>query len=360
MPWAYLIVVGVIALAVVLTLRPVRRRPLLARLSFYLAVGTGELPFVVWWTLAALTALAAPGHRLLAWPGMLALALALLTAAGVVPILRRGLRAREVLEAALHDARLSPARRPRPWWRFVIWPWPTVPRAVRLVRDVAYGPHPAQSFDYYVRRRRPGRRAPVFIHLHGGGFVRGRKNRDARPLLHRLARHGWVSISADYRLLPEGEFPANLQDVQRLIAWVGEHAEELGADPERIVIAGSSAGAQLATLAGMSGEPVRGVVGLYGYYGRQRSRSTIPSDPRAYDGTAAPPFFIVHGDHDTYLSAFTARAFVAWLGQVSSQRVVYAELPGAQHGFDQFHSPRFAAVCDAVEDFATMVTRPVS
>lgn len=360
MPWAYLAVVGVVALAVAVTLRPVRRRPLLARLSFYLAVGTGELPFVVWWTLIALTVLAAAGHELFAWPGVLALGAAVVTAIGVVPVLRRGLRAREVLEDALHDARLSPARRPRPWWRFVVWPWPTVPRSVRLVRDVAYGPHRSQLFDYYVRRHRPGRRAPVFIHLHGGGFIRGRKNRDARPLLQRLARHGWVSISADYRLLPEGEFPANFDDVQRLIAWVREHAEELGADPDRIVIAGSSAGAQLAALAGMSGEPVRGVVGLYGYYGRQRTRSQIPSDPRAYDGSLAPPFFVVHGDRDTYLSAFTARAFVAWLGQVSAQPVVYAELPGAQHGFDQFVSPRFAAVCDAVEDFATMVTRSTS
>ncbi|RLV54756.1 alpha/beta hydrolase [Aeromicrobium phragmitis] len=360
MPWAYLLVVGVIALAVAMTVRPIRRGPRLAAFSFYLGVGTGELPFVIWWLLAALTALAAVGHRLFAWPAVLALVAALTTAAAVVPILVGGLRARPVLEAALHDARLSPARRPRPWWRFVFWPWPTVPRCVQHVRDVAYGPGRRHLLDLYVRTARPGSHAPVFLHLHGGGFTRGRKNRDARPLLHRLARHGWISVSATYRLLPEGEFPANLEDVQRLIAWVREHADELGADPDRIVIAGSSAGAHLATLAGLTGEPVRGVVALYGYYGRQRSTSSVPSDPRAYGSASAPPFFVVHGEHDTYLSPFSARAFVAWLGQVSGQRVVYAELPGAQHGFDQFYSPRFAAVCDAVEDFATAVTRTSS
>lgn len=355
MPWAYLVVVGVLALAVAVTLRPVRRPPLLARFSFCLGAATAELPFIVWWTLAAVTAPAAVEQRLLAWPGILALGSALFTAAGVAVILHRGLRARDVLEAALYDARLSPARRRRPWWRFVVWPWPTVPRSVRLVRDVSYGPHPSHVFDYYVRRHRPGRGAPVFLHLHGGGFVRGRKNRDARPLLQRLARHGWVGVTADYRLLPGGEFPSNLQDVQRLIAWLRDHGDALGVDPGRIVIAGSSAGAHLATLAGISGAPVRGVVGLYGYYGRQRSGSTVPSDPRPYAGSHAPPFLVVHGDSDTYLDASTARAFVAWLGQVSPQPVMYAELPGAQHGFDRFVSPRFAAVCDAVEDFATAV-----
>ena len=65
--------------------------------------------------------------------------------------------------------------------------------------------------------------------------------------------------------------------------------------------------------------------------------------------------FIVHGDHDTYTPVDSALALVDGLQTTSSRPVVYAELPGAQHSFDLFHSIRFEAVVDAIEAFAAHV-----
>jgi acetyl esterase/lipase len=79
----------------------------------------------------------------------------------------------------------------------------------------------------------------VLIHLHGGGFGSGRKNREARPLIYRLASQGWVCVSANYRLRPAARFPDQLIDVKKVIAWVREHGAEYGADPARVFVAGS-------------------------------------------------------------------------------------------------------------------------
>ncbi len=56
--------------------------------------------------------------------------------------------------------------------------------------------------------------APVLIHLHGGAFGTGRKNREARPLLYRLASQGWVCISANYRLGRATRFPEHVIDAR--------------------------------------------------------------------------------------------------------------------------------------------------
>jgi acetyl esterase/lipase len=64
---------------------------------------------------------------------------------------------------------------------------------------------------------------------------------------------------------------------------------------------------------------------------------------------------VAHGDHDSLLPVQTARLFADRLRSTSSSPVVYAELPGGQHGFDRFHSLRFEAVVDAIEAFAAWV-----
>ena len=93
---------------------------------------------------------------------------------------------------------------------------------------------------------------------------------------------------------------------------------------------------------------------MYGYYGRAASDAP-PSSPLAYVKTNAPPFFVAHGDQDTAVIVEDARRFVEQLRRTSSNPVVYAELPGAQHGFDLFHSTRFETVIDAIETFAAWV-----
>ena len=192
----------------------------------------------------------------------------------------------------------------------------------------------------------------------------GGKSREARPLLHRLAGHGWVCVSANYRLGAAGRFPNSLIDAKRVISWARTHAAEYGADPSMLIVAGSSAGAHLAAMAALTpNEPtfqpgfedadtaVSAAVCLYGYYG-ERGAGALPSSPEAYLSRDAPPFFIAHGVNDPLISIEHADEFVHRLRARSTRPVVYLRLPGAEHSFDLFHSPRFDAVIDGIERFA--------
>ena len=95
-------------------------------------------------------------------------------------------------------------------------------------------------------------------------------------------------------------------------------------------------------------------IALYGYFGSSPADDQ-PSSPLAYVQRDAPPFFVAHGDRDTVVIVEDARRFVERLRRASSRPVVYAELPGAQHGFDLFHSLRFEQVVDAIEAFTAWV-----
>jgi acetyl esterase len=99
-----------------------------------------------------------------------------------------------------------------------------------------------------VRVYRPNALAPLpaIVYFHGGGHVVG--SLDSHDLTARNLCSGAeaVVISVDYRLAPENKFPAAVIDAFDALLWVIGHAEELGVDPERIGVAGDSAGANLA------------------------------------------------------------------------------------------------------------------
>ena len=80
----------------------------------------------------------------------------------------------------------------------------------------------------------------------------GAKSREARAIFHRLAGQGWVCASANYRLREAGRFPNSLIDAKKAIAWVRRHAPDYDADPTVLVVAGSSAGAHLASMAALT------------------------------------------------------------------------------------------------------------
>src|SRR6185369_3509236 len=99
-------------------------------------------------------------------------------------------------------------------------------------------------------------------------------------LIHRLASRGWVCISANYRIGAAARFPDQLVDVKRLIAWARDQGPAYGGDGSTVVVAGGSAGAQLASLAALTSNDSRyqpgfegadtsviATVALYGLYG---------------------------------------------------------------------------------------------
>lgn len=90
------------------------------------------------------------------------------------------------------------------------------------------------------------RKRPAVLSLHGGGMIVGSPQLELTT--HgRLARDlGAVVVAPDYRLAPENPFPAALDDCMATLAWMREHADELGIDADRIAVTGASAGGGLA------------------------------------------------------------------------------------------------------------------
>jgi acetyl esterase/lipase len=229
---------------------------------------------------------------------------------------------------------------------------------VERVGDLRYGEAGKYNLlDVYRHRTKPIH-CPVFIHFHAGGFTSGSKNSQALPLIYSLASKGWLCISANYRLGRESAYPNALIDAKKVIRWLRDHAEEYGGDPRAIFAAGGSAGGQMAIAAALTpNDPqfqpgfesvdtsILAAVAFYGYYG-------WPLPPFPQD---AAPIFVLHGDLDTYVPVEAAREFTQKARQGSKNPVVYAELPGAHHNFDLFHSIRSEAVIDGVEAFAAWV-----
>ena len=248
------------------------------------------------------------------------------------------------------------------WLGGIVLPFERRRRGVRRLRNLQYGPDSrAHRLDVYRGAERTGNR-PILIHLHGGGFFSGGKSRDGVLLLNQLAAHGWLCLSADYRLRTAGAFPNPLVDTKRVIAWAREHASEYGADPDRIILVGASAGGHLAVSAALTHDrpelqpgfadrdtTVSGVVVLYGFLG---PRTADPaSSPVTLIRPDAPPMLIIHGANDTVVPPAGPHSIATALQGVAPSSVISVELPHAQHSFDLFASVRARMVANAVEAF---------
>jgi acetyl esterase len=97
--------------------------------------------------------------------------------------------------------------------------------------------------DVYVPEGRVGP-LPVVVYVHGGAFMWCSKETHL-IFAHAWARAGFVVFNVNYRLAPRHMYPAALEDVCAALQWVHEHATDFGGDPNRIVMAGESAGANL-------------------------------------------------------------------------------------------------------------------
>ena len=341
----------------------------------------------------------------------IALALNAFSAAGLAVLIRQGMKSGEVMEQALTEglhsdyvARLDPAPGKPDLatpWRQVLMPWEVKHPSVKRTHDLPYTEdrdNKRLRLDIYEPRE-PGTGRPVLLQIHGGGWVIGRKEEQGLPLMTHLSARGWVCVAPNYPLSPKATWPEHLIAIKRALAWVRENIADYGGDPSFVAVTGGSAGGHLAAMVALtqndpSYQPgfedadtsVQAAVPFYGAYDLANVLDTKAGDnrldyflartvfktqdravfesatPLLHVGPDAPPFFVIHGAHDSLVPVEEARELTRRLRDVSNEPVCYAELPGAQHAFDVFHSIRSAHVIRGAERFLRWVhaTRNVS
>jgi acetyl esterase/lipase len=146
-------------------------------------------------------------------------------------------------------------------------PWILAAAAARepTFSDIVYKVTPERSLtlDLYLPAGRTN--TPAVVFMHGGGW----RNGNPKMIPQQLLTNGTIAVaSVGYRFSQEARFPAQLEDVQDALAWIRSNAHRYGIDPDRIALAGVSAGAHLAMLAGSKTDrttgPVRAVVSYFG------------------------------------------------------------------------------------------------
>jgi acetyl esterase len=120
-----------------------------------------------------------------------------------------------------------------------------VRKRVEVLRDIAYGEHRFQQLDIYRPLFAP-RPLPVMLYIHGGAFTLGSKETHRGIALANAAGAQCLVVMIDYRLAPRFRFPAAHEDACLAYRWTLDHVERYGGDPNRIVVAGESAGGNLA------------------------------------------------------------------------------------------------------------------
>ncbi|WP_157683539.1 alpha/beta hydrolase [Microlunatus soli] len=221
--------------------------------------------------------------------------------------------------------------------------------------------------------------APVALYVHGGGLVIGDRRTSGLGaqlaghdgalfigLQRRLNASGFVVASIDYRLTPGSDWRAPLSDAKCAVRFLRAHADELGVDPSRIGVWGSSAGGQLASLLGLVGpsagfdrgqyadrsSAVQAVVDMFGppdvaRYGdagpfvRMILSVSLGDSPRvrramspaSYVRTGAPPFLILQGRRDSAVLFDLSVGFSHALRAAGGSATMVA-VDGAGHGLD--------------------------
>lgn len=122
---------------------------------------------------------------------------------------------------------------------------PTEIPEIKRYNDLQYGPDEKMNLlDIYLPKNITGK-IPVIINIHGGGYVYGTKETYQFYGLG-MAKRGFAFVNPNYRLGPEVQYPAALDDVNRYVHWVDEHADEYNLDRNNVFLIGDSAGGQMA------------------------------------------------------------------------------------------------------------------
>ncbi len=239
---------------------------------------------------------------------------------------------------------------------------------VQIVKDVDYLPAGrAEKADLYLPTElAPGARSPVLLWIHGGGFTGGDKAQKRELNIGtNLASRGYVVMSINYLLQAKGGapiWPQNLHDCKTAVRWLRANAARLHLDPDRIAVAGGSAGGHLASMVALTkaedGLDPKGPYGEYScavqcgmdFYGcvdlTSWHASGMFAKPKAQDADLcrkasaqtyarkdSPPMLILHGTADKTVDIKHSETLEAALKKAGAD-VDFVRVPGAPHTFD--------------------------
>ena len=210
---------------------------------------------------------------------------------------------------------------------------------------------------------------PAIVCLHSGGWVGGERQQ-MKGTIEALARHGYVTVSPDYRLAPHDRFPAQVEDCKAAVRWLRANAQKYRINLEKIGVFGFSAGGHLACMLGVTGKDdglegdggnaeqssaVQAVVSFFGptdftqpawskevcerhlkpfLGGTVEEKADVyrRASPMTYAGQNAPPFLFVHGTADDIVPIQQSEEMVKKLRQAGvPARLIAVE--GEKHGW---------------------------
>lgn len=125
-------------------------------------------------------------------------------------------------------------------------PFPPADLPMHEVRELDISGGDAKPLRLRLYRPRAAQAAPVMVYFHGGGWCIGTLDTHDNLCRHLARITGMNVVSVDYRLAPEHVFPAALDDAYAATRWVAQHAKELLCDAQQLMVAGDSAGGNLA------------------------------------------------------------------------------------------------------------------